>query len=503
MLHDLSPGVERARDAARHSATNAGADAVRLSDWFLGLIADDEGKPAVLLQRVGIDLERLTRELTENDGLTQFVAPADAVLYSTARSEALAARGDPTLTTDFVLLAVIVSDPEFREFLAQFGVNPDRLLEVLAPDPITTAYDENAGPEFVVHEPADRSDAARAIDANLNRSREALRVLDDYCRFVLDDRVLTEELKTLRHELAEAARRIAARTLLASRDTLHDVGTGIGTTAEYTRKTTVDVAAANLKRLQESLRSLEEFGKIIGPEFGRAIESIRYRTYTLERAILIGAAARERLAQAKLYLLLTGSQCVASLDWTIAEAAAGGVNVVQLREKQLPDRELLERAKNVRRWTRKVGVLFIVNDRPDIARSVEADGVHLGQDDLPVAVVRRIVGPDALIGVSTHTPEQVRQAVLDGADYLGVGPAFPSNTKSFDRFPGLEFIREATTLTTLPAFVLGGITPNTIGQAIAAGARRVAVSAAIATVDEPQIVARQLAFALPSLFGKN
>src|SRR4051794_10471359 len=105
-----------------------------------------------------------------------------------------------------------------------------------------------------------------------------------------------------------------------------------------------------------------------------------------------------------------------------------------MREKDLPDRELLERARQLRQWTRQAGVLFIVNDRPDIARLVEADGVHLGQDDLPVREARRILGPDALVGVSTHNLEQVRQAILDGASYLGVGPTFPSKTKEFREF---------------------------------------------------------------------
>src|SRR5205823_5073266 len=110
--------------------------------------------------------------------------------------------------------------------------------------------------------------------------------------------------------------------------------------------------------------------------------------------------------------------------------------------KSLSDRQLLERARQVRRWTRAAGVLFIMNDRPDIARLAEADGVHVGQDELPVKEVRRIVGPDVLVGVSTHNLDQVRQAILDGANYLGVGPTFPSGTKSFDEFPGRHFVRQ-------------------------------------------------------------
>jgi thiamine-phosphate pyrophosphorylase len=146
----------------------------------------------------------------------------------------------------------------------------------------------------------------------------------------------------------------------------------------------------------------------------------------------------------------------------------------------------------VRLWTRKAGVLFVVNDRPDIARLVEADGVHLGQDDLPVADARRVVGPDALIGVSTHSIAQVRQAVLDGADYIGIGPVFPSATKEFEHFPGLGFVRAATAETTLPAFALGGIGPGNLGEVVAAGARRVAVGAAVARADDPQTAARLL-----------
>jgi thiamine-phosphate pyrophosphorylase len=244
------------------------------------------------------------------------------------------------------------------------------------------------------------------------------------------------------------------------------------------------------------MRSLEEFGKLFGPELGRELEALRYRVYTLERAIDTGGRSRERLAGARLYVLLTGSQCAAALDWTIERAAAGGADVFQLREKSLSDRDSLTRARDVRRWTRKAGVLFVVNDRPDIARLVEADGVHLGQDDMPVKEARRIVGPDALIGVSTHTVEQVRAAVLDGADYVGVGPVFPSRTKSFEYFPGLEFVRAAAAESSLPAFALGGIGPENIGDVVAAGARRVAVSSAIAAADDPERAARLLRTAL-------
>jgi thiamine-phosphate pyrophosphorylase len=353
-------------------------------------------------------------------------------------------------------------------------------------------------------DPSDRVNAARIVDANANRAREAVRVLEDFARFSLNDPFLSRQLKQLRHDLTRILAILPSTPLLASRDTLADVGTGITTTAERTRHGMRDVVAANAKRLQEALRSLEEYGKFFGERYhleavsvSARLEALRYQSYTLERAMLCGAEARERLASAKLYVLVTGATCHASLDWTIAEAAAGGVDIVQLREKELPDRELLQRAKDVRRWTRKAGVLLIVNDRPDIARLVEADGVHVGQDDLPVHDARRIVGPDALIGVSTHNLEQVRRAVLEGASYIGIGPAFVSSTKSFEELAGVDFVRAAMAETSLPAFALGGIGQGNVGQVVAAGGRRVAVSAAISQAEDPRVAAETLRAALP------
>jgi len=295
----------------------------------------------------------------------------------------------------------------------------------------------------------------------------------------------------------ELLSRIPSQTLHELRETLADVGTGITAGGEMIRESPSEVAQVNLKRLQESLRSLEEFGKLLSRELPVGLEALRYRSYTIEKAISIGADSRERLQNARLYVLLTGATCSAALDWTIREAADGGADVFQLREKSLSDRELLERARNVRVWTRQTGTLFVLNDRPDIARLVEADGVHLGQDDMTVKDARRILGTGPLIGISTHNADQVRQAILDGANYVGVGPTFPSPTKEFGELAGLDFVRQAAGLTTLPVFVIGGVKADNISQAVAAGARRVAVSAAICAADDPRSVAARLRSMLP------
>jgi thiamine-phosphate pyrophosphorylase len=491
MLPELSPAVERALEAAR---SFAGLD-VRPAHLLHGLLAEEEGRAATLLHEAGVDPPAARTALADLAARQQ-AAPSRPIapLFEAARELAAELYLERTVTGDALLLVLLREEPELREALEALGLAFARLessLGALRQPPIRL--------EEPLHLPesTEQIDAARVLDAAANRAREAARVVEDYCRFALDDALLSAECKALRHELAAALAVLSAGRLLEARETLRDVGTAIATDSEGRRTSPREVALINLKRLQEALRTLEEFGKLHGPDLGRAVEALRYRSYTLERAVLLGTDARQRLARARLYVLLTRSRCMAALDWTIAEAAAGGASVFQLREKTRGDRELLELARDVRRWTRKAGALLILNDRPDIARLVEADGVHLGQDDMPVKEARRVVGPDALIGVSTHNVEQLRQAVFDGASYVGVGPTFASGSKDFAELAGLEFVRAAAAETSLPAFVIGGVTKTTIGAAVEAGARRVAVSQAICEADDPQAAAAELLRALP------
>ncbi|HEX4610932.1 MAG TPA: thiamine phosphate synthase [Urbifossiella sp.] len=447
------------------------------------------------MARSGNDLAIVRQKIERTADLDP--APTLTTLYDAAQNWSVRHRADPAFMTDAFLLAILTATPAFQRAAAAAGLDATQLAGLMSGEVNSPfAQPDEAPALFVPPDSAEEIDAARVLDVNLNRGREALRVLEDHCRFVLNDRFLTEQMKELRHALAAASSHLHPGVLLAARDTPGDVGTTVSAAGEYDRSSPAQVAAVNLKRLQEALRSIEEYGKIFGTGFAREVEAVRYRSYTLERAVVRGGEARRKLAEARVYVLLTGSQCVAAMDWTIAQAAAGGASVFQLREKSLADAELIARARDVRRWTRAVNALFIMNDRPDIARLAGADGVHLGQDDLSVADARRIVGPDALIGVSTHDIGQVRKAVLDGADYLGVGPTFPSRTKAFEVFPGLEFVRAVAAETTAPAFALGGIGPNNIGEVVAAGLRRVAVSAAVCAADDPEAIARVLRAAL-------
>ncbi len=337
-----------------------------------------------------------------------------------------------------------------------------------------------------------RTEVFRILDAAGNRTREGLRVIEDFVRFELNDGHFSQILKDHRHKLASIVSELPAASLLAARDTLCDVGTTISTPAEYVRTSSTDVVAAAFKRVQEALRTLEEYSKIVDPRLAPQFEQLRYQLYTTEKAVLRTNTARKQFEEIQLYLLVTASECKNGFETVVKAALDAGIKIIQSREKSLTDREWVSRARTLRKWTSEAGVLLIINDRPDIALVVQADGVHLGQDEFSVQDARSVVGPDRLIGVSTHSIEQARQAVLDGADYLGVGPTFPTSTKSFTEFPGLQFIRQVAGEIQLPWFAIGGINANNISEVTNAGADRVAVSSAICHSPTPNETTRQM-----------
>jgi thiamine-phosphate pyrophosphorylase len=350
--------------------------------------------------------------------------------------------------------------------------------------------------------------AIRVLDASLNRATEGLRVVEDYLRFVLDDRHLTEQFKRLRHDLAAAGGGLPLAERHAARDTRADVGTTVSTPSEGIRQDAWEVCIASLERVKQSLRSLEEFSKVAKPQAAGEFERLRYWLYTLEAAVGRTVDANERLANARLYVLIDGGASEAAFTALVNELIAAGVDVIQLREKRLCDRELIARGRLLVSACRVVrddasagspdlarsglAPLVIINDRPDVAALVDADGVHVGQEEMCVKDARSIVGPRRLVGVSTHSIEQARAAVLDGANYLGVGPTFPSKTKSFDAFPGLQFVRQVAAEIRLPAFAIGGIDATNVGEVVAAGLRRVAVASAVTGAAEPQAAAEAL-----------
>jgi thiamine-phosphate pyrophosphorylase len=202
---------------------------------------------------------------------------------------------------------------------------------------------------------------------------------------------------------------------------------------------------------------------------------------------------RERIAAAHLYLVLGASPGAGELPDVLRAAAAGGVDVVQLREKDLPDDQLAAVAHATRILCEQLGMLFIVNDRPHVAADVLADGVHVGQDDMPVADARAIVGDEAIVGLSTHAEAEIDAADPALVDYIGVGPVHATPTKPGRPAVGLELVRYAAANARMPFFAIGGLDAGNVGEVLAAGARRVVVLRAIADAKDPEAAARELA----------
>ncbi len=344
----------------------------------------------------------------------------------------------------------------------------------------------------------------RILDANANRAREALRVMEDAARFVLNHRELAETCKRLRHDLAAALASVDG--LEAHRDTPGDVGTTIATEPEATRASVAHVVTAAGKRLSEALRTIEEYAKLLphAPQaacgLASAIEHLRYRGYDLEHRLHL-ALASTRPRQWKLCVLLTQSLCT-HRPWpdVLAACLDAGVDCIQVREKHMDAGPLLDHCNAVVETCRRTssgGVSVIVNDRPDIALLSGADGVHLGQTDLPCRETRKLVGRQLLIGVSTARLDHARAALDHGADYLGLGPMFPTTTKRKDTIVGPAYLREFLHhFPGVPHLAISGITPANVPELVAAGAKGVAVSSAVCSAEDPAAVARQLLAAL-------
>jgi thiamine-phosphate pyrophosphorylase len=198
---------------------------------------------------------------------------------------------------------------------------------------------------------------------------------------------------------------------------------------------------------------------------------------------------RQRLHAARLYLV-----CDARPTEFLAAALRGGVDIVQLRLKRSADAEIVRSAERFAALCRRHGALFMLNDRPDLVEAAGADGVHVGQDDIPVDEAREIVGPDRLVGLSTHNPQQIDAA--ERVDYIGVGPVHETPTKPGRPAVGLELVSYAAAHAGVPFFAIGGITPCNVQGVLGAGAERIAVVRALTEAPEPERAARALRAAI-------
>lgn len=540
---ELTAATRRAIGEASKWALDGSHGALQAPAVLLGLLSEPECRAALLLREHGIDastiqahwstLERtspiepatsaLTYNETELDGLVPRFSPEIEAAITIAREWLIDLPHPLTFATEHLLMGLAACDNDVGDWLRAYEIDADALREetlkqyglaslplaieeasaaafkssegattdLLEDKQVTPSASDNHRRSYYV-QPAMDANVVRLLDASANRAREALRVVEDFGRFSLDDRHLVEQLKTLRHRLSAALTDISMSDRLAMRDTQADVGTSVSTDTEKTRKDAYDVLTANFTRLEEALRSLEEFGKIENPCFAERIEQIRYATYTLHKAVHGTIEGLYRLRDKRLYVLVDGRCNIDTFEEVVSSLVAAGVDIIQLRDKTLGDRELLDRGRRLRNLTTGSETLFVMNDRPDLAVLASADGVHVGQEELTVRDVRQVVGPRMLVGVSTHNLGQACQAVLDGASYLGVGPTFPSGTKTFTEYPGLEFASQVASEIGLPAFAIGGINESNVADVLATGMGRVAVSGAVVSAADPGRAAQAL-----------
>ena len=361
-------------------------------------------------------------------------------------------------------------------------------------------------------ENSDRNSVFRILDAAINRAGEGMRVVEDYVRMVVEDEHLSRQLKQLRHDLTQSTISIEPESRIAARDTVGDVGCQIETESEYQRGSgPVDkseagagrpagpasgLVQANLARAQQALRTIEEFSKTIDPEIAKQVEQLRYRTYTIEKAVLTTVVSLQNFNTKSLYVLIDGCSFAKQGDSKLIamtrQLIDAQVDLIQLRDKTLTDKQLVLAGRVISGLVRGTSTRFIMNDRADLAVAAGANGVHLGQDDIEVADARRIVGAARTIGVSTHSISQARQAVLAGANYIGVGPVFESTTKNFAEHVGLKLVEEVVKEIQLPAFAIGGINSGNVNLIVEAGLSRIAVSAAVAGSADPKAAADTL-----------
>jgi len=334
----------------------------------------------------------------------------------------------------------------------------------------------------------------RIIDANFNRAREAIRVIEDFCRFALDSEHLSGRAKQLRHTLSATIDTLDTARLIASRDTLGDVGVNKMVEGQLRRTDLRTCFTAACKRLAEALRVLAETIQTTDATAARTMENLRYELYTLEKDVTLFSDAAERFKRVALYVIIS-SNLPADIMHLTHRCVTGGADCIQLRAKDVADDRLCATAAEFVQICKAGGVLSIINDRVDIALAVGADGVHLGQNDLPLAQVRKLQSVPLIIGKSTHSIRQLEHACRELPAYVSLGPVFSTGTKPHAAPVGLEYVRKGTetlTSTGIGHVAIGGIKLNNVQQVLEAGATTIAVCSAVTEAPDPTNACKRL-----------
>ena len=336
----------------------------------------------------------------------------------------------------------------------------------------------------------------RIIDANLDRIGEGLRLLEDVARFLLNDSALSQQLKAMRHELLRGDWSFHQQ-LIQSRDSEGDVGINIEAPGEEKQRELPITIMANARRVQESLRVLEELAKVpdTKPELDpEKFKQARFALYSIEQELLSKIQRRDKAKRISGLYVVIDSEVLKGRNPIEAarQVIGGGAKTIQLRDKLTRKKELLTTARQLKELCAEHNVLFIVNDYLDLALAADADGLHLGQDDLPIKVARKLLPIDKILGGSAHTVEEAVAAESDGADYIAVSAIYPTTSKEGERVVGLDRLRETREAVTCPLVAIGGITPDNAADVITAGADSIAVIRAVLEAENIENAARQI-----------
>ena len=334
----------------------------------------------------------------------------------------------------------------------------------------------------------------RIIDANFNRAREGLRIAEEFCRFALNNETLSSRCKQIRHQLSATVSSLGMQRLVTARDTENDIGCGIEIAEQMKRANLEDCVTAGFARATEALRVLAEAAATIDSTISSTFEQLRYDCYMLEKDIALFGFGALKFRKVRLYGIITVENC--SDVFVVAKAAAeNGADCLQLRAKKITDATFLAIAKEFVDLCKHHNVISIINDRIDIAVAAQADGIHLGQDDLPLEEARRCQLKPLITGISTHSMAELEKALEQMPHYVGLGSVFSTDTKQQVKVAGLEYIAKAIQFLKdkpVEAVAIGGISLETIEKVLQAGARRIAVSSCICKTENPGQVCKKL-----------
>ena len=320
------------------------------------------------------------------------------------------------------------------------------------------------------------------IDANLDRAREGLRVIEDWARFGLGKEKCVERIKDFRQILGKNHLEVYKQ----SRNYIKDQCKGLTHHEQVKRKNPEQIISSNSGRVQEALRVIEEFSRVHNQKLSKIASEIRYEIYTLEIDLLRLSKRNKSakiLKENDLYVITDQRE---NLFEIVEEILIAGVKIIQHRFKKGTDKDHLEEAIFIKKLCKKYNSLFIINDRVDIALASNADGIHLGQNDLDIKTARNLLGYSKIIGVSANNENDISNAINNDCDYIGIGPVFESSTKKNKTPLGIEKIKNLTKDLNIPWFAIGGITTKNLSKLKINGFKKVALVSQLMNSEDPK-----------------